>query len=66
MTTYIERQSDASIPAPTHWIIGCSSTDMSIAASDLDASRVSRTRPTADATPAVLFGGVYYLLDEER
>lgn len=66
MTTYIERQSDASIPAPTHWIIGCNSTDMSLTGSDLDESRVSLTRPTADATPAVLFGGVYYLLDEER
>ncbi len=64
MTTYIERQSDARVDAPTHWITGVDSAVLSLSVDEIDPGRVSQHRPIGiDATPASLFRGVYYMLD---
>ena len=63
MMVYIERQSDEVVSGPTHYIDVARSTDQSFRADQLPRSRVRRT-PCFGWTPARLWAGVYYLLDE--
>lgn len=63
MIRYIERQSDQIFFAPTHYIDAAGSTDQSFRADQIPRRRVRRT-PCVGWTPARLWAGVYYLLDE--
>jgi hypothetical protein len=60
---YVERGS-GEYAEPTHWLYGVSTTALSVAADAVERVDVA-TRPLLGTTPARLFAGVFYLLDEE-